>query len=95
MPNSGKSNVQHPLFAISTKRWIRLLAANGGVDAGFRARAAFITVMSVATSPGRLMFRLRYGQKIRETKVAHPPVFIIGHWRSGTTYLHEVMSQDP
>lgn len=24
-----------------------------------------------------------------------PPVFIIGHWGSGTTYLHNLMSRDP
>jgi hypothetical protein len=24
-----------------------------------------------------------------------PPLFILGHWRSGTTYLHELLSMDP
>jgi omega-hydroxy-beta-dihydromenaquinone-9 sulfotransferase len=38
--------------------------------------------------------RLRYGRKIEATEIEHPPVFIIGHWRSGTTYLHELMHLD-
>src|SRR3954467_12750736 len=29
---------------------------------------------------------LVYGRKIRETQIVSPPIFIIGHWRSGTTY---------
>lgn len=36
-----------------------------------------------------------YGKRIEETVIAEPPVFIIGHWRSGTTYLHELMALDP
>jgi LPS sulfotransferase NodH len=35
-----------------------------------------------------------YGRKIEETKIERPPVFIVGHWRSGTTLLHELMFLD-
>ena len=38
--------------------------------------------------------RLRYGRRIEATRDQQPPVFIIGHWRSGTTYLHELMHLD-
>lgn len=34
------------------------------------------------------------GKKIAATEITKPPVFIIGHWRSGTTYLHELMFLD-
>ncbi len=34
-----------------------------------------------------------YGRKIRAAQV-HPPIFLIGHWRSGTTLLHNLMSLD-
>jgi hypothetical protein len=37
---------------------------------------------------------LRRGRRIRETTIDEPPIFIIGHWRSGTTYLHELMVRD-
>jgi hypothetical protein len=36
-----------------------------------------------------------YGARIRATKFTQPPVFILGHWRSGTTLLHELLVQDP
>ncbi|TWT65416.1 Sulfotransferase domain protein [Posidoniimonas polymericola] len=38
--------------------------------------------------------QLLFGRKIRDAKIEHPPVFIIGHWRSGTTHLHELLIRD-
>ncbi|MCR4413544.1 MAG: sulfotransferase, partial [Thermoguttaceae bacterium] len=36
-----------------------------------------------------------YGRKIAATEIREEPLFIIGHWRSGTTLLHELLVQDP
>jgi omega-hydroxy-beta-dihydromenaquinone-9 sulfotransferase len=38
--------------------------------------------------------RVKYGRKIKRTIIEKPPVFIIGHWRSGTTFLHQLISLD-
>jgi omega-hydroxy-beta-dihydromenaquinone-9 sulfotransferase len=35
-----------------------------------------------------------YQEKIEGIEIGDDPVFIIGHWRSGTTYLHYLMSLD-
>jgi hypothetical protein len=35
-----------------------------------------------------------YGRRIRETRIDQAPVFILGHWRSGTTLLHELLVLD-
>ena len=35
------------------------------------------------------------GRKIARTKIEHDPIFVIGHWRSGTTLLHELLVRDP
>ncbi len=86
---------QHPLFGISTRRWIRLVKKNGGIDRRYLHRAFFITVISLASAPIRLLFSMKYGKKINALTVKEAPVFIIGHWRSGTTYLHELLSYDP
>lgn len=37
---------------------------------------------------------LLYAKKIERTELVAPPVFIVGHWRSGTTMLHEMMVKD-
>ncbi|MCH2182231.1 MAG: sulfotransferase [Mariniblastus sp.] len=38
---------------------------------------------------------LCYKRTINKTPFDQPPLFIVGHWRSGTTLLHELMSLDP
>ncbi len=42
----------------------------------------------------RLEHRWRCIRKIDQVQIEHPPVFILGHWRSGTTWLHELLSAD-
>ena len=34
------------------------------------------------------------GAEIEATRITDPPVFIIGHWRSGTTHLHNLLGFD-
>jgi len=33
--------------------------------------------------------------KCRNYSLKHDPIFIIGHWRTGTTFLHNLLSKDP
>ena len=56
-------------------------------------RALLVLATSTAAMPVRLWERVRYGRKIAAVRV-EPPIFVIGHWRSGTTHLHNLMSQD-
>jgi len=90
-----KKYMRHPLFGTSLSNWIRLLADHDGVDKGYFFRAAFITVSIIFFLPARVFSKIIYGPRISKTKIDKPPIFIIGHWRSGTTYLHEIMSNDP
>jgi len=87
--------MQHPLFGISTRHWISLVKKNRGIDRNYLQKALFITVISLFTAPVRMLFKIKYDAKINKTILQNPPVFIIGHWRSGTTYLHELLSKDP
>ena len=94
MNNKTKHTTQHPLFGISIKKWMRLIEKNGGVDNKYLDRGFFITLSSIFTAPARILFKLKYESKINKLKIKHPPVIIIGHWRSGTTYLHNLLSKD-
>lgn len=38
--------------------------------------------------------KLAYGRRIRAAKLVGPPIFVIGHWRSGTTLMHELLTLD-
>lgn len=44
--------------------------------------------------PLDLLQRLFYGKKISAVKITNAPIFIIGHYRSGTTYMHTLLSKD-
>src|SRR5690606_29592456 len=35
-----------------------------------------------------------FQHRIEATKITKPPGFILGHWRSGTTHLHNLLAQD-
>lgn len=36
----------------------------------------------------------RYRKLLADKPIEHDPVFILGHWRSGTTFVHNVLSSD-
>ncbi len=86
---------QHPLFGISMRHWIQLVKKNKGIDRPYLHRALFITLASLFTTPVRILFKIKYNTTINNSVLQNHPVFIIGHWRSGTTYLHEILSTDP
>lgn len=79
------------LLGIPWDRWRKLLSENK-VDAGYRHRAAFIGLMSVQNSLNRRLEERRYGAAIAKTRIEEPPVFVLGHWRSGTTHLHNLLA---
>ena len=64
------------------------------MDVSLSGRAALMTAASVAGAPLALAESVMFGRKLRNTSV-RPPIFIIGHWRSGTTHLHNLLCQDP
>ena len=59
------------------------------------AMVLFCLSVSIGHSCFRALQTLIYGRRIAGTEIADGPVFIIGHWRSGTTLLHELLAQDP
>ncbi len=57
-------------------------------------RATVITLINLINSPFRLNERIITNKKIKSLDIKQDPVFIIGHWRSGTTLLHTLLTQD-
>ena len=41
-----------------------------------------------------LVERAAYARRMARTEAPVAPIFILGHWRTGTTYLHELLIQD-
>ncbi|MFG0289226.1 MAG: sulfotransferase family protein [Rhodopirellula sp. JB044] len=75
--------------------WWRLLRRGGFAISPSRVPLA--CSVSTATPFNTLLMGMQnlvYRRRIREAELHGPPVFIIGHWRSGTTLLHELMVRD-
>ncbi len=57
--------------------------------------ALILAVLSVLNVLLWMIQTALYGRKIEKTELCEAPVFVLGHWRSGTTLLHELLVTDP
>lgn len=77
------------------RTWWRLLARNRFAFSPSRFPTACLTF--VANPVNSLCYRwqeLRWRRRVNQVKIDKPPLFILGHWRSGTTLLHELLVLD-
>lgn len=82
------------LLGISFKDWISLLYENNfSIDRKYCSRALLLTLLSIRNSYLRRKEEKLYKEIIEKTEV-FSPLFIIGHWRSGTTLVHNLMALD-
>ena len=70
--------------------WVRLVARHG-VSWGRVPNALALPIKWALVWPFHVADRLLYSKRIREAQV-RSPVFIVGQFRSGTTYLHRLLS---
>lgn len=84
-----------PLPGYTLPNLLFLLAQNRfKVHAQYIPRLTYSLSLSTVMLPFYIKERLQFDKRIEQTPITHPPLFIIGHWRSGTTYMHNVLSQD-
>ncbi|WP_242117810.1 sulfotransferase family protein [Aestuariivivens sediminicola] len=50
--------------------------------------------LRLTSIPLNLVESLIYSRKISKHRIIHPPIFILGHWRTGTSFLHQLLIQD-
>lgn len=76
--------------------WLRLLVRNRlAIRPAKLPQAVLISLVSVFNTSLRWLQSLCYGAAIRQVELPDDPVFIIGHWRTGTTMVHELLALDP
>ena len=76
--------------------WLKLLLGNRcAVHPRYWYIAVIISFVSFANTLLRLVQDAIYGRAVRQTEIKEAPIFILGHWRTGTTLLHELMICDP
>jgi omega-hydroxy-beta-dihydromenaquinone-9 sulfotransferase len=75
--------------------WLRLLARNRfRIYWAYVPIAAYVTVVAFFHTLLRGVQWLIYGRAVERTQIREAPIFIIGHWRTGTTLLHELLALD-
>ncbi len=84
----------HLYYTINPLKWVKLLIENKGVSRSNLWLAIKITLISIISSPFQILDRILVAILKPFVKQDKEPVFIIGHWRSGTTYLHYLMAKD-
>ncbi|MGE5191928.1 MAG: sulfotransferase family protein [Deltaproteobacteria bacterium] len=83
------------LAGVSAGDWWRLLRENRfAVDPAYWHRAAFVSLVSFINSYYRRQEERRFGPAIEKVEITEPPLFVLGHWRSGTTHLHNLLALD-
>ena len=82
------------LAGITLGEWLQLLRDNRfSVDSAYFPRALSISFAAVINSIFRRYEEYRYGPQWKDVPVL-PPLFVLGHWRSGTTHLHYLLGLD-
>ncbi|MHA1504591.1 MAG: sulfotransferase, partial [Candidatus Heimdallarchaeota archaeon] len=89
-----KANEQ-TLTGTSIWNWLKLQWENRfKIDIKLTHKFLVIWFMILISTPAIWWEKLVYNRLIKKTKIEKPPIFILGHWRSGTTYLHMLLTQD-
>ncbi|MDQ7785544.1 MAG: sulfotransferase [Desulfomonilaceae bacterium] len=74
---------------------LRVLKRNGfRIDTACLSRLGYLVAMGVLNHVYGACESLFNARRIQAVRIEQAPVFIIGHWRSGTTHLHNLLSLD-
>ena len=88
-------NPNHMMMGCRFDVWLRLLVENRfQVSPRNIPEALLITIVSLLLFPFALLERVLLVLPLRHRQVREP-LFVLGHWRSGTTYLQNLLSRDP
>ena len=84
------------LTGITLPAWLKLLWRHGAcIDwPAYWQRAAFLSLMAAFNSALGLVDSLLYGRRIAQQRLHDSPVIILGHPRTGTTHIHNLLALD-
>ncbi len=84
------------LQGTDTVTWMKLLVRNRFlIHPKYWYIAGIVSLTSTMNLVLRWMQNGQYGNELARTEITNEPLFVIGHWRTGTTLLHELLIQDP
>jgi hypothetical protein len=90
------TNTPAHLYLFTTPaNWRNVLGQNERVSPKYWLKLLRFIATSLVAEPARLYENARFEKQIEDAPLHEQPLFIMGAWRSGTTHLHNLLSQDP
>ena len=89
-----KLNFSHNLLGCRFDNWMRLIHSNP-ISPENKRQVRFMTVVSFILGIPAFLEWLIFYLPIKRTRLKKDPVYIVGHWRTGTTFLQNLMTRDP
>jgi hypothetical protein len=86
---------QHPLMGARLSHLLATFARNGFVRPRYWHLGASMLGFASVRAPLGLLEQAILRARARAAPPLEAPVFIIGHWRSGTTHLHNLLGKNP
>jgi len=85
-----------PLAGYTLPNLFRMLAQNRfHISPRYAARFAYSIALSTIMTPFYIREKIKYDKPTEHTTITKDPIFIIGHWRCGTTLMHNILTRDP
>lgn len=95
MPAPDKPTLFHPLAGADPPTYLKHWFGNLPYPLRSTHIRAIATFAVAIRYPKVIVERLKLRRAIASQQLDAGPIFVIGHWRSGTTLLHNLLSQDP
>lgn len=86
---------EEPLAGASFSNILRLLNQNNfQIHPKYWLRFCYALIVSTLCLPLRCTEFIRFHRKVKKVRIDRDPLFIIGHYRTGSTYLITLLSKD-
>ncbi len=82
------------IYVGKVQTWLKLLLKGYIPESKYLVRYIVFILTAIITIPFKLYEKFRYGNRLNQHKISSDPIFIIGHMRSGTTHLHNILGCD-
>jgi|tagenome__1003787_1003787.scaffolds.fasta_scaffold20989399_2 hypothetical protein len=98
--NDCADSLQHPrpllhlLAGTRLSDLVRILSRYGRISPRGYLQISIMLASAFLRAPSCIAEARRVADRLRTASFDPPPVFIVGHWRSGTTFLHNLISRD-
>ena len=82
------------LLGSTLRNYFKILG-QGRIMPKYYFKIFLTTLVVIIATPFHFWEKIVFYRKLKKFRFEKPPLFILGHWRSGTTLLHNMLTKDP